>query len=273
MTKLCVSLRNQLFASTLGLVVLAAFMLSCGGQAAGGSNGSETKITPESKNFPQERIVLTTEDGVTIYGTILYPDETSIHPAVILCHQFIRDRKSYKDFQNQLAAEGIASLAIDFRGFGESVDKGLSYKNFSDQDFMNMLKDIKAALVFLNSETVHDRVDGQKVGLVGASIGANLTIMAGADIQGLKCIAALSPGRSWHGLQPLPYAPKVKISTLIAFSRGDTQSAEVISDLTQAFAENAPKLVSLDGSKHGTDMLEGGFDKILRNWLKEQLGK
>jgi dienelactone hydrolase len=273
MSSFNISTRHPLFVSILGLIVLGALVLSCGGQVAGGGSGGDTKTSDEPKGFPQERIVLTTDDDVTIYGTIVYPDGNGIHPAVILCHQYMRDRKSYADFQNQLASEGLASLAIDFRGFGESVDKGVSYKNFHDQDFMNMLKDIKAALVFLNSETVRDRVDGQKVGLAGASIGANLAIMAGADIEGLKCIAALSPGRSWHGLEPLSYAPNVKIPSLIAYAKGDTQSSEVIPELTRAFAGNAPKVVTLEGPKHGTDMLAGGFDKTLRDWLKEQLSK
>ena len=136
-----------------------------------------------------------------------------------------------------------------------------------------MLMDIKAALVFLQSETVHDRIDGENIGLVGASIGANLAIMAGVEIEGLKCIAALSPGRSWHGLEPLPYAPGVNIPTLVVYALEDKSSAEVIPDLTEAFGENEPDVVALSGGQHGTNMFPGGFDQTLLNWLKEQLAQ
>jgi dienelactone hydrolase len=136
-----------------------------------------------------------------------------------------------------------------------------------------MLMDIKAAMNFLKNGPERDKVDSQRIGLVGASIGANLAIMAGAGLDGLKCTAALSPGRSWHGLQPLPYAPDVAIPTFIAYAKGDGQSAEVIPDLIAAFGDNEPEVMAIDGKKHGTDMLTDGLDRILLTWLKEQLSE
>ena len=257
------------------LIFLAAMMvvLSCGDQKATEVKSGDEDPQPSVMNPLEEKTVLPTKDGTLIYGTFIYPDDREVHPAVILCHQFKSDSSSYKNFQTLLSENGICSLAIDFRGFGESTYKELSYTNFNDQNYIDMLMDIKAALVFLQSETVQDRIDGESIGLIGASIGANLAIMAGAEIEGLKCIGALSPGRSWHGLEPLPYAPRVNIPALVGYALDDKQSAEVIPDLTEAFGENEPNVVAVSGGQHGTNMLPDGFDQTLLNWLKEQFAQ
>ena len=257
-----------------GLIIFllaVVLTLGCGGNKATGSQDQEESPPVARAETGVEKVIIPTEDGPVIYGTFIWLDDGESHPAVILCHQFRSNRQSYRGFQEKLASNGISSLAIDFRGFGESTDSGLSYENFGDQDYHNMLKDINAALVFMQSETVTDRVEPTNIGLVGASIGANLSIMAGAEIEGLKCIAALSPGRSWHGLEPLPYAPRVEIPSLVAYAKDDKQSAELIPDLREAFGGNTPEIIELPGSEHGTNMLAKGLDDTLLKWLKEKL--
>ncbi len=254
---------------------LALFAAGCGGGKVESKPDTEAAMAspkePAKAGITTEKAVMITDDGVAIYGTFTVIDDTAKHPAVILCHQFRSDRGSYEAFQKLLAENGISSLAIDFRGFGESTDNKLSYENFKDSDYMNMLKDISAAMVFLTGGPGSEKIDPERIGLAGASIGANLAIIAGAELEGIKCIAALSPGRSWHGLEPLPYAPKVTIPVLVGYATGDKQSAEVIPDLQKAFTETDPRFVNVDGSSHGTNLLLVGFDKTLLNWLKENL--
>ncbi len=206
-------------ANLIVFILATVLVLSCGGQKAGGNEENKEGSMDAKADYGEEKVILPTEDGPLIYGTLMWPKDGEPHPAVVLCHQFRSDRESYKDFQTELASHKLSSLAIDFRGFGESTDNGLSYANFTDQDYMNMLNDIKAALLFLQSETVADRVIDSDIGLVGASIGANLALMAGAEITGFKCVAALSPGLNYHGLEPLPYIPRVSIPAFIAYSK------------------------------------------------------
>lgn len=262
--------RHSSFAIFL-LVLFATVPLisGCGGKSQsdnGGNSSGTAKI-----EFPNEKAEMQTDDGVTIYGTYVYIDDAGHHPAVVLCHQMNKDRGSYAAFQNLLAENGICSLAIDFRGFGESTDERLVYKKFNNQDYIDMVNDIKAAIMYLTEGSANERIDKKKIGLIGASIGANLAIMASAELESLKCVAALSPGRNYHGLKPLDYAPDVEIPVLIAYTRGDMQSADIISDLVDSFGENEPGVSVLDGDKHGTDMLPGGFDRELLDWIKEQL--
>lgn len=255
------------------LIVLALtpLIFGCGGSARPASDNGGN-VTAKS-DYPSEKIVLTTGDGVTIYGTFVYIDDSESHPAAILCHQFRNDRSSYRTFQDLLAGNGICSLAIDFRGFGESVDDGLTYTNFKDRDYIDMLNDIESAFNYFTDGPGKERVDAERIGLVGASIGANLAIMAGAGLDGLACIAALSPGRDYFGLKPIDYAPDVEIPAFVAYAKGDRQSAEIVTDLVKAFDDNKPVVIEMDGSKHGTDMLQGDFETDLLNWIKEQLNK
>jgi dienelactone hydrolase len=256
------------------IFIACALFLNCGGAGSpAAENGNGGSPEEPKVEFPREKAVMVTDDDITIYGTFVYIEDNELHPAAILCHQFRRDRSSYEAFQTLLAENGICSLAIDFRGFGESTDNGLSFSKFKDKDYIDMVNDIEAALNFLTDGPGKDRVDAEKIGLVGASIGANLAIMAGAQLEGLACTAALSPGRSWHGLQSIPYAPDVKIPAFIAYADTDKQSAEVITDLVQAFGGNKPVVIVLEGKSHGTDMLADDLDKNLLNWLKEKLAQ
>ena len=264
---------NRYSSFAIFLLVLFAtvpLMSGCGGKSQS-DNGRGNSSGTANIEFPNEKAEMQTDDGVAIYGTYVYIDDAGHHPAVVLCHQMNKDRGSYAAFQNLLAENGICSLAIDFRGFGESTDDGLAYKNFKNQDYIDMVNDIKAAVKYMTEEPLNERIDSEKIGLVGASIGANLAIMASAELDGLKCAVALSPGRNYHDLKPIDYAPDVEVPVLIAYTQGDMQSADVISDLIDSFGENTPGVSVLDGDKHGTDMLPGGFDRELLDWIKEQL--
>ena len=127
--------RRYQFAVVLVVLITAIPLLpGCGG-------GSETKTGDNANSqgdakfdFPAETVELKTDDGITIYGTYVSIDDTESHPAVVLCHQRNKDRRSYAGFQNLLAENGICSLAIDFRGFGDSTDGGLDFTKFKTQD-------------------------------------------------------------------------------------------------------------------------------------------
>ena len=65
-------------------------------------------------------IRLTTADGIGIIGTY-YPAQTDIAPAVLLLHGLGQTRTDWTAFARLLQQNGIAALAIDLRGHGEST--------------------------------------------------------------------------------------------------------------------------------------------------------
>jgi dienelactone hydrolase len=221
-------------------------------------------------------VELTTSDGLTIVGTFVPAQGASPAPACLLVHQLGADRSTYSDFQQALAAAGIASLAIDMRGHGESTGGAeLSHRGFSQEQWEDVANDFKAGLDYLRSQ---NGVDPTRLGIVGASIAANLAVIFAADeissgaANTVKALVLLSPGTRYHGIQPLPRARDLgRIPVLVVSSSHDSQSYPGSQSLSQA-ARNAT-LETFEGSAHGTDIFNTEQDAISRlvEWLSGNL--
>ncbi|RME49038.1 MAG: alpha/beta fold hydrolase, partial [Deltaproteobacteria bacterium] len=151
--------------------------------------GGEGGTSPAGKS----QVVFETEDGVEIVGT-LYATETN-SPLLLLLHRLGADRRSWEGFARSLQERGVAALAIDLRGHGESTRQGettISYHDFEEADFSAMILDVSAALRFLRSDPGITQPD--RVGIAGASIGANLALSYAAEDPGIETVVLLSPG-------------------------------------------------------------------------------
>src|SRR3989339_472164 len=85
-----------------------------------------------------------TADGVRIFGDYVLPEEGIIAGAVML-HMMPSTRQSYRILQDAIAHCGIASLAIDLRGHGESIlqnGKAINYQDFSNQQHQDSIADV-----------------------------------------------------------------------------------------------------------------------------------
>jgi alpha-beta hydrolase superfamily lysophospholipase len=71
----------------------------------------ETRITIEN-------------DGWKLAGDLLIPESKKLVPAVILINKANGNRRVYKKIAKHLAENRIASLRLDLRGHGESINKG-----------------------------------------------------------------------------------------------------------------------------------------------------
>lgn len=86
-------------------------------------------------------------------------------PAVVICHGFTGNRQldgHAKPLAKTLAQHGIASIAIDFAGSGESEEPFTAYTP------ANMRDDITSAITYL-TDTVG--ADPERIGLLGHSMG------------------------------------------------------------------------------------------------------
>lgn len=121
--------------------------------------------------------VLAAETTVTlpegIVGTLSVPDAGATGPAVIMLHGFASSRDEIGGiFASQAAAlaeAGIASLRIDFRGYGES-DPAAEASVTIDR----MLEDAAIARSYLAGL---DGVDAQRIGVLGYSFGAAIAML------------------------------------------------------------------------------------------------
>jgi dienelactone hydrolase len=136
-----------------------------------------------------ETAVTIPSDGYDISGTLALPADTEgAVPAVLLLHGYGSDKHEvglmYTRLAEALAAEGIASLRIDFAGMGESQASMLEYT------YESQIGDAAAALDWLMAQ---DSVDPDRVGIHGFSMGS----LIGAHVAGTDPrVAAFG---SWSG--------------------------------------------------------------------------
>ena len=111
-----------------------------------------------------------------IKGTLAVPDTGASGPAVVMLHGFGSSRDEVGGlFAMQAAAlaeQGIASLRIDFRGYGESVGE------MADTTFEGMLADVATARTYLSEV---EGVDAERIGVIGYSFGAAIAMLEPDD--------------------------------------------------------------------------------------------
>lgn len=129
--------------------------------------------------------VLATETRVEldhgIVGTLSLPEGGATGPAVIMLHGFASSRDEiggiFAAEAAALAEAGIASLRIDFRGYGES-DPDLEASVTIDR----MLEDARIARAYLAGT---EGVDADRIGALGYSFGAAVAMLEAEDYAAL----------------------------------------------------------------------------------------
>ncbi len=145
----------------------------------------------------EKRIPVALEnDGQTIFGVLHLPASKGIKPAVLLNHGFggnkIGPKRIYVEQAEALAAEGIAALRIDFRGCGDSEG------TMSELTIKRLVSDALASLEFLAD---HPQIDANRIGILGASLGGAIALLAANRFAELKSMALWAPiagGRLWQ---------------------------------------------------------------------------
>ncbi len=205
-----------------------------------------------------------TEDGVSIAATLYLPARPG--PVVVLLHMQTRSRRDWDAVGPRLADAGIAALAIDLRGHGAS-DPRPAGPNAKDG---GIVADLKAARAYLASRR---EVTPARVGLLGASLGANLAVVAAAADPTVRSIALLSPGLDYQGLRT--QANLSRYGNRPALLVGSREDAYVMITLRRLSGEGAGirEQLVLDGAGHGTTMLSRNPDLagVLVDWFKRTL--
>lgn len=194
------------------------------------------------------RVTFRTADGVLLSGTF-FEASPKPAPAVVLVHMLVRTRRDWEPVASRLASEGIAALTFDLRGHGESTPSPTEEGARPPA----MVRDVAAARQFLGtrSDVLHDRI-----GLAGASLGANLALLAAAADPTIRAVALLSPTLDYRGVRIEQAARKFTRPMLLVASREDAYAWRTVRELTnprQKDIVNRESLV-LDQAGHGTVM-------------------
>jgi uncharacterized protein len=120
--------------------------------------------------------------GDELSGVLFVPESRDPSPALIICHGAGEFKENYFELCELLAKRGVATLAIDMHGHGES--SGERYY----VEMRQWVADIRAAIDFLLK---HPGIDGRRIGAFGLSSGGTAILEAAMIEPRLKALIAL----------------------------------------------------------------------------------
>jgi uncharacterized protein len=178
---------------------------------------SQTPVEPTSAlQSTSEEAVHFASGAVTLAGTLVIPGGPGRHPAVVLFHGSgpqARDIFTARWF----ASQGIAALAYDKRGVGESTG------DFRSVPFMELCDDGLAAIDHLKSRK---EIDPKRIGVWGLSQGGWLGPLAASRSADVAFVIAVSgPGVSPGEQMIVYYANELRAQGV---PESDVQEASTI---------------------------------------------
>lgn len=250
----------------------AALWLDVAWGAGGSSRGGTSKEKPAAVKSPPALatgpITFLGEGGMNLSGLYFAGKEQG--SGVVLVHMDGRSSEDWRHFGERISRMGFHALALDLRGHGKSTRMGsgkeLIYEQLDEQQYQNMVKDVGAAVQFLRTKT---SVNPDGIGLVGASVGANLSLRLASEDARVNNLVLLSPGLDYKGLSTEDALQKYGERPLfIAVSREDNFAAKS-SLVLDSMARGKKFLQIYTGAGHGTRMLlrEPGLETAMIGWL------
>ncbi len=138
-------------------------------------------ITPADWGLAFEDVSFATSDGLTLRGWYL-PSQNQA--AIILLHGIAANRLAVMDHALMLARHGYGVLLLDLRAHGESDGDLLPYGG-------NEAEDVRGAAAYLQTRS---DVDRERIGAMGLSLGAQVSILGAARDEAIKAVVADGPG-------------------------------------------------------------------------------
>ncbi len=201
-------------------------------------------------------------DGLILIGTYYTPaNSESPWPGVILLHMLWSDRSAWDEYAYELAGNGFAVFAMDMRGHGETG--GEVNWDLAEEDIQ----------LIWDNLSEREEIDPARMGIVGASIGANMALVSGANEPEVRTVVLLSPGLSYAGVETTDAIKAYgERPVFIVASQEDTYAADSSEKLHElAFGES--RLEMYQDAGHGTFMLENQpkLRGEIIDWLQDHL--
>lgn len=161
--------------AALMLFVLGSVAVACGfgailvHEATHPPRAHAGEIDFESMRMAVEEVAFDSLDGVHLAAWLLPGAEDG--PAVVLCHDRGRSKASMLNLMIRLNEIGCTTLALDFRGHGDSAGSG-STLGLHEQ------RDVAGAIDFLRARDGEQR---RPLGLYGVGMGAHAAVLAARD--------------------------------------------------------------------------------------------
>lgn len=221
-----------------------------------------------------QSIELLTVDRIRIVGTwVTAPTTVGV---AILLHALPSNKESWSLFQRALAQRGIASLAVDLRGHGESKTgsdgRPMDYRSFGEEEQIASLNDVEAAYDWIRARGI----DRETIVLVGASIGANLALRFLSEHPTIPAAALLSPGMDYHGVEigdVIENIGSLQSVWMSASSEDDDASVVACNTLMEELQIETKVFKRLSRSGHGTALFDGDAALMgeIADWLRDRI--
>lgn len=209
------------------------------------------------------KVSLTTSDAVSLKATYYPPKNSAVKAdAILLLHGAYEDSRTWDGFGKAAQERGYAVLALDLRGHGQSSGE----KTFDK----TMDNDIDSALAWLKASPA---VNSDRIGIAGASLGANLALRGGARYPGIKSVIMLSPGMLLWQISVaeaiVAYGPR---PLLLVASKEDGYPAGTVQTLDKQ-ALGTHQLQIYPGADHGTKMMLSNPDlaTLMLDWFQKTI--
>jgi pimeloyl-ACP methyl ester carboxylesterase len=211
----------------------------------------------------EQRVAIVGSGGVTLAASYFEPSRRPA-PAVILLHMLTRSRADWQIVGARLAEGGIAALAIDFRGHGESAAAEVGPEGYGA-----LVLDVRAAVRHLRG--LRD-VDASRIGIAGASLGASVAALAAAEEPAVRSIALLSGVLDYRGLR-IEQAMRTFAGPAFLVASDEDLFAVRSARQIAAAGTGIRELRVLQGAGHGTVMLARQPDLVraLVDWFARTL--
>ena len=198
-----------------------------------------------------ERVRFPASDGEPVAG--LFRAAGARAPAVILVNGLVGGPGRWDRFAPYLHAAGFATLAYDGRG---------------GVDVAGLAEEADGAVAYLRGRP---DVDPERLGIIGASVGASTALLAVARSgrrHGLRAAVALSP-RPARALLALQAERRYRPHDVLFVS--DQREQATVKRLARG-AIGSRSLVS-EATGHGVALLESGaYRRAVLDWLDQRLG-
>ena len=233
------------------LIITSLFLIGC--------TEEEIPETPLIELSEPAQVMFYADDGVQLTG-IVWNNKNS-NKGIVLLHMAGNSKDDYTVLAQVLQQAGYGVFMFDFRGHGSSL--GEDWKTMSDAEWLNLEKDVKAAVKFMKNMGAYPRI-----GLLGASIGANHALRYAVTDEDVESLVLLSPGETYKSVPSVGIANDYTNPVLLVASYDDEYSATTV---TQIYNELAgEKLIEIyDNAGHGTNIfkIKPELYKTVADWF------
>lgn len=178
--------------------------------------------------------------GTEQLSAIYWEPSKRLSPGVVLLPMLGGSKEDWQQAAARLHKEGFGVLALDLREQGRT-------------DRERLVADVRAGFAFMREQK---KVDAARIGLIGASIGANAALNFAAAEPLVRTAVLVSPGLDYRGVLTEPALRDYGVRPLLLLAaEEDLASAGAVRRLADETQSDAVVKI-YPGNAHGTDLIE-----------------